>query len=104
MFLLNPSLQWDAQVPRLIARLPEGHKTRKPGSQLSECPCPQCPTRYGQLSLELSLQPLADNVRAAPSAALHLAHPTDWCGVLRFAADFGELQVLGVAELLRNWG
>lgn len=55
-------------------------------------PLERAPGKYGQLSLELSLQPLADNVRAAPSAALHLAHPTDWCGVLRFAADFGELQ------------
>lgn len=61
--------------------------------------------RYGQLSLELSLQPLADNVRAAPSPALHLAHPKDWCGVLRFAADFGELQVRGCrAKFLRNCG
>lgn len=55
-------------------------------------PLERAPGKYGQLSLELSLQPLADNVRAAPSPALHLAHPKDWCGVLRFAADFGELQ------------
>eukprot|EP00435_Cladocopium_sp_Y103_P034153 s2630_g8.t1 len=55
-------------------------------------PLERAPGKYGQISLELSLQPLADNVRPAPSPAVHLAHPTDWCGVLRFAPDFGELQ------------
>eukprot|EP00438_Fugacium_kawagutii_P009140 Skav206181 [mRNA] locus=scaffold1844:61159:66790:- [translate_table: standard] len=49
-------------------------------------------TWYGQLSLELSSQPLPDIASQAVPPAVHLAHPSDWCGVLRFAADFGELQ------------
>lgn len=52
----------------------------------------QAPGTYGQLSLEFSLNPLPDPGNSVLPAAVHLAHPTDWCGILRFAPDFGDLQ------------
>ncbi|CAJ1408763.1 unnamed protein product [Effrenium voratum] len=58
----------------------------------SDGPLENAPGRYGTLSFEVCCdEPPPAPPSAPPQPEAHLAHPMDWCGVLRFAIDFREL-------------